>query len=95
MKDFLLAALPWVLAGLALAVLAASHAVEKQKDEKRGARIAMGAALGLLLGVVLNGCGLWEDHALGLALGPLCGMALASLPGGGDASKEETDSGKE
>ena len=94
MKDFIVSALPWVLAGLALAVLAGSAAQEKREDEKRNGRIALGAALGLLLGVALNGCGLWENHALGLALGPLWGMALASLSGNG-ASKEKTDSGKE
>ena len=46
----------------------------------RGApAIGVGAALGLLFGVMLNGCGLWESHAIGLALGPLWGMALAML----------------
>lgn len=79
MKEFIFAALPLVLMGLALAVLAANHMTEKQRDEKRGTRIAMGAGLGLLLGVTLNCCGLWENHLLGLALGPLLGMAAASL----------------
>lgn len=79
MKEFIFTALPLVLVGLALAVLAANHMMEKQKDEKRGARIATGAGLGLILGVTLNGCGLWESHLLGLALGPLWGMAIASL----------------
>lgn len=79
MKEFILAAMPLVLAGLALAVLAANHMTEKQKDKKQGARIATGAGLGLILGVVLNGCGLWESHWLGLVLGPLWGMAIASL----------------
>ena len=36
-------------------------------------------SLGLLLGLALNGCSLWESHAIGLALGPLWGMALAML----------------
>ena len=36
-------------------------------------------SLGLLLGVALNGAGLWENHGLGLALGALWGMALAVL----------------
>ena len=94
MKDFVMAVLPWVMAGLALAVLAGSSA-ERKKEEKRGGQIALGAALGLLLGVTLNGCGLWENHALGLALGPLWGMALASLYGNGKASKGNPDSEKE
>ena len=79
MKEFVFAALPWVLMGLALAVLAASHITKKQKNEKRGTYIALGAGLGLLLGAVLNSCGLWADQALGYAMGPLLGMAAASL----------------
>ncbi len=35
--------------------------------------------VGLMVGVALNYCGLWESHALGLTLGPLWGMALATL----------------
>lgn len=93
MKDFWMAALPWVMAGLALAVLAGNSAAKTKKDEQRSGRIALGAALGLLLGVALNGCGLWENHALGLVLGPLWGMALASLYG--KPSKEESNSGKD
>lgn len=79
MKKFVSAALPWVLMGLALAVLAASLITKKQKNEKRGTYIALGAGLGLLLGAVLNSCGLWADQALGYAMGPLWGMAIASL----------------
>ena len=45
--------------------------------------------------MTLNGCSLWENHALGLALGPLWGMALASLYGNGKASKGNPDSEKE
>lgn len=36
MKEFIFAALPLVLMGLALAVLAVNHMREKQKDEKQG-----------------------------------------------------------
>ena len=79
MKEFMFAALPWVLMGLALAVLAANHITKKQKHEKQGTYIALGAGLGLLLGAVLNSCGLWADQALGYAMGPLLGMAAASL----------------
>ena len=50
----------------------------------------------LLLGVALNSCGLWENHALGLALGPLWGMDLASLvPERGEGNDSGTDSGHE
>lgn len=79
MKEFIFAALPWVLTGLALAILAADHAAKKPTDEKRDTNIAFGAGVGLLLGVTLNSCGLWENHLLGLTFGPLWGMAVASL----------------
>ena len=79
MKEFIFAALPLVLMGLALAILAVNYVMEKQKDEKWETRIAMGAGLGLILGVTLNSCGLWENHLLGVALGPMWGMAIASL----------------
>ncbi|MCQ4022375.1 MULTISPECIES: hypothetical protein [unclassified Ruminococcus] len=78
-KEFLSAALPLVLAGIALAVLAASCSTKEHRSKVSGTNIAMGASLGLLLGVTLNSCGLWENHAIGLALGPLWGMALGSL----------------
>lgn len=52
-------------------------------DKAYDEHIAVGAALGLLFGVMLNGCGLWEDHALGIAIGPLWGMAIAAMDGRG------------
>lgn len=84
MQAFIMAALPWVLAGLAIAILA----VNQKQDKQQGSVIATGAALGLLLGVCLNSCGLWQDHALGLTIGPLWGMALASV--WQDDKKEKT-----
>lgn len=71
MKDFVLAALPWVLAGLAVAILCTKGS--RRKSSATEQRIALGMSLGLLLGLALNGCGLWESHAIGLALGP-CGV---------------------
>lgn len=81
MKQFLMAALPWVLAGIAVAIICAGLNKKETKDsEKKMERhIAVGAALGLILGVALNKCGLWENHALGFTVGPLWGMALATL----------------
>ena len=83
MKDFVMAVLTWVMAGLALAVLAGSSA-ERKKAEKRGGQIA----LGLLLGVTLNGCDLWENHALGLAPGPLWAWHWPAFTGMGKRQKE-------
>lgn len=80
-KDFVLAALPWILAGIAVAILCAGMGTRKAKENSKALeeRMAIGTSLGLLAGVALNYCGLWESHALGLALGPLWGMALATL----------------
>ena len=54
MKEFVTAALPWVLVGIALALLAVNCGMEKQKDEKKSASITVGAGLGLLLGVEIG-----------------------------------------
>lgn len=83
-KDFVLAALPWILAGIAVAILCAGMGTRKAKENSKALeeRMAVGTALGLMAGVALNYCGLWESHALGLALGPLWGMALATLSTG-------------
>lgn len=95
MKDFITSALPWVMAGIALAILAVNHSAEQQEDENRGSGMATGAGLGLLLGVALNSCGLWENHALGLVLGPLWGMALGSCYKCEGAPKQEKDRDEE
>lgn len=80
MKDFILAALPWVLCGIAVAIICANLAGSKQKTQnKLDRRVALGLALGLMFGPALNAAGLWSNHGLGLALGPLWGMALALL----------------
>ena len=79
MKDFLSAAIPFVLIGIALAILAVSCSGQRKNRGNQGAHMATGAGLGLLLGVMLNGCGLWENHILGLILGVLWGMTLGSL----------------
>ena len=71
MKDFIFAALPWVLMGLALAVFFANFA-KKQKEtgEKNnftGLGIAIGTAVGIAVGTALDNVG------LGTGLGMLIG----------------------
>ena len=77
MRAFVTSALPWVMMGIALAIVAVHGGVKKGRD--KDTHMALGAGLGLMLGVALNGCGLWTDHAIGIALGPLWGMALACV----------------
>ena len=91
MKEFLFSALPFVLEGIALAILAANYQVGKQKDGKFKQHIAMGAGFGLLLGVALNNCGLWENHILGIILGPLWGMAVSTTPRSCDSDRTDLE----
>lgn len=97
MRAFVTAALPLVMMGIALAIVAAHGGVKKGRNQDT--HMALGAGLGLILGVALNGCGLWTDYAIGIALGPLWGMALACVFGkeqkNGDADSEQTKSGDE
>ena len=79
MKEFVSSALLWFMLGIALAILAVNCSGKKTQNKAFGIRIATGAGFGLLLGVALNSVGLWESNVIGLALGPLWGMALASL----------------
>ena len=93
MKDFVLAALPWIFAGLAVAIICAGMGTRKseKKEKETEQHIAIGLSLGLLWGVALNGCGLWDNHTIGFALGPLWGMALATLF---DNRNKKDDAGK-
>lgn len=78
MNEFFSAAIPLILTGIALAILAINCSRKREKSKNQGAHMATGAGFGLLLGVMLNGCGLWESHVLGLILGVLWGMAIGS-----------------
>ena len=48
-------------------------------------------AFGLMAAPVLNSFELWENHGLGIALGPLIGMAVASLFNGKEDFDEESN----
>lgn len=80
MREFITAALPWILMGLALAVFFANQARPKDEEEQeqQEQKMTAGILLGLLLGIALNEFGWWESPALGLAIGPLWGMALTA-----------------
>jgi len=71
MKDFVYAALPWVLMGLALAVFFYGMANKRQKSEDKkdyyGMGIALGAAAGIAIGTALNDVGLVAG--LGMLIG--------------------------
>lgn len=76
-KDFISNALPWILMGLSLALVAAGQANDENPENRRR-NLLCGAALGLVLGVALNSCGLFENHALGLSLCTILGLAAGT-----------------
>lgn len=82
MKEFVSAALPLVLAGVAVAIICAGIGKDKseENEKKMEQYIAIGAGIGLVAGTALNFCDLW-NQALGLTVGPLWGMALATVIG--------------
>lgn len=81
MKEFIFAALPWLLMGLALAVIAAAFAGARKKGTEKafGQRIVAGASMGIVAGAILYTCGFWESNSVCFAMGPLLGMTAASL----------------
>lgn len=81
MKEFMIAALPWLLMGVVLAIIAVAFAEAQKKgnEKKFGQRIVVGAGLGIVFGAVLNACGFLESNAVDFAMGPLLGIALVTL----------------
>ena len=71
MKEFALAALPWVCIGLTVAIFAAKHAVGKNKDEKQETYMTEGMCLGLCIGAALDGF-----MATGMLIGLVVGMLI-------------------
>ena len=53
MRDFIMAALPLVVVGIALAVFFAGRAGKKKKGEKENGYEAMGMSLGMCFGAAL------------------------------------------
>lgn len=79
MRDFITAALPWVMMGLAVAVIAVNFAREKKTDRKKQNQAQLtGLLLGMALGAALDAAGLFDSPALGMSLGALWGLALGT-----------------
>lgn len=79
MKDFLMAALPWLLLGAPLALLAANWRDSWGRDEVRRKRWMGWFGAGLAVGVVTCLVFAPGQLALGLCLGPLWGMAVGAV----------------
>lgn len=78
MKDFIMAAFPWVLMGLALVIIFANYSrIKKQTDEKENNYSGEGMCLGMCFGVALSATGLF-DLSIGISLGLLVGLVIGS-----------------
>lgn len=80
MKDFITAALPWVLVGLSIAVLPIITAQEKQASRK--SHVLKGGCIGFCIGTLLYvvlGWALWVSMLIGMVigLGSLAGRDIA------------------
>lgn len=68
----MMAALPWICIGIAVALFAANHgAVKKAKDSDKeyGNYMTEGMCLGMCIGAALDGNGLIYGMLLGLVIG--------------------------
>lgn len=93
MKEFTTVALPWVLAGIAIALICASFSKtkrtkkqaewekERKRERKLETRMAVGMLIGLLAGVAVSKLDLFENGGIAYALGSLWGMAIAAVTG--------------
>ena len=84
MKDFILAALPWVVMGLTLAIFLAFRAKRKtdgteasadtETKKTEGDHSSEGISLGMCFGVAFGI--MFDQLALGISLGMLLGLAI-------------------
>ena len=76
MKEFMMAALPWVVIGLALAVLCAAGIKRRSAQEAQGRNcMEEGMCIGMCVGCALGASGV-VSLALGLSLGMLLGEVI-------------------
>ena len=81
MKEFMSAALSWILTGLAIAITAAGYAREEKMERKAQKRLQLiFMAVGLILGAAINGMELLPcDHSLVLSVCTLWGLAIGTF----------------
>ena len=81
MMDFIFAALPWVMFGLALAIYFSKVGAKKAGDGKGDVgRLNFGFCMGLVAGGLVSFLGL-VPPGLGLGLGALLGVLFGSVGG--------------
>ncbi len=74
MRDFIIAALPCIVTGLALAVLFMGRASKKKKEEA-GSYEAEGMSIGMCIGVAISPL-FSENIGIGMSLGMLIGLVI-------------------
>ena len=75
MKDFITAALPWIIIGIAIALLAVNAGKRKKGEKKADDNMSEGMCIGMCIGVALGASGV-IDLGLGISLGMLAGMGV-------------------
>lgn len=75
--DFSLAALPWIAAGLLLAVFCARGAGKRKKEEQDDNYGTEGMCLGMCFGTAIA-ASLGNNTGIGISLGMLLGLAVGS-----------------
>ncbi|MBQ0040516.1 MAG: hypothetical protein KBS56_00560 [Clostridiales bacterium] len=77
MKDFFMAALPWICMGLLLAIFFARSAHKKKEKDKPENYGTEGMCLGMCFGTAL-GTALGNNTGIGISVGMLLGLAIGS-----------------
>ena len=82
MRDFLMAAVPLVVAGIALAVFFTGRAGKKKKQEKESGYEAEGMSLGMCFGAAVGA--IFPEYidvtlSMGMLIGLLAGMCVKKL----------------
>ena len=77
MKDFITMALPWIIIGIAIAVLAVNAGKRKKSGKNADGTMSEGMCIGMCIGVALGTSGVL-DLSLGISLGMFAGMAVSS-----------------
>lgn len=86
--DFLLAALPWIVVGLSLAIFFANSTERKEnQDNYRTEGMCVGMCLGTALGAAFG-----RNTGLGISMGMLLGLVIGSCIRK-EASGEDSDKG--
>lgn len=75
MRDFINAALPWVLIGIALAISLANH---NSEEKSGGSQNTLYMGIGMVFGIAAAAAGILHSYALGVSIGILGGLAVGN-----------------